>query len=75
MQDFLTQHGVPFVERNIRKDPRALDELLDRTGRLVVPVVFVGDEPIVGWDEERVRRLLHLSVPLASGDILSDRGA
>lgn len=74
MRDFLTQYGVPFVERNIRKDRRALDELLDRTGRLVVPV-FVGDEPIVGWDEERMRRLLHLRVPLASGDILSDRGA
>jgi glutaredoxin len=75
VRDFLTHYGVPFVERNIRKDPRALDELLDRTGRLVVPVVFVGDEPIVGWDEERMRRLLHLRVPLASGDIPSDRGA
>jgi hypothetical protein len=41
----------------------------------VVPVVFVGDEPIVGWDEERMRRLLHLRVPLASGDIPSERGA
>jgi glutaredoxin len=75
VRDFLTQYGVPFVERNIRKDPRALDELLDRTGRLVVPVLFVGDEPIVGWDEERMRRLVHLRVPLASGDIRSHRGA
>jgi glutaredoxin len=75
VRDFLTQYGVPFVERNIRKDRRALDELLDRTGRLVVPVLFVGDEPIVGWDEERMRRLVHLRVPLASGDIFSDCGA
>jgi hypothetical protein len=62
------------VERNIRKDPRALDELLDRTGRLIVPGVFVGDEASVGWDEERMSRLLHLSVPVANGELSSDRG-
>ena len=58
MRDYLTQHGVPFVERNIRKDPSARDELARRTGRLLVPVLFVGDETVVGWDEPRLRQLL-----------------
>jgi glutaredoxin 3 len=61
VRDFLTQHGVPFVERNIRKDPAARDELEQRTGRLVVPVVFIGDQQIVGWDEERLAELLELN--------------
>jgi hypothetical protein len=46
------------VERNIRKDRAARDELLARTGELVVPVVFVGDEKVLGWDEERLTDLL-----------------
>jgi glutaredoxin 3 len=58
VREYLTQHGVPFVERNIRKDPAARDELEQRTGRLVVPVLFVGEETIVGWDEPRLQQLV-----------------
>jgi glutaredoxin len=57
VRDYLTQRGIPFVERNIRKDPTARDELLARTGRLAVPVVFSGDEAIVGWDETRLAQI------------------
>ena len=58
MRDYLTERGVPFVERNIRKDSSAKEELERRTGRLVVPVLFVGQESVVGWDEARLRQLL-----------------
>ncbi len=58
MRDYLTQRGIPFVERNIRKDQSARDELELRTGRLVVPVLFVGDEAVIGWDEPRLQELL-----------------
>jgi glutaredoxin len=57
VRDWLTQHRVPFVERNIRKDQSARDELQQRTGNLVVPVLFVDDEAVVGWDEPRLERL------------------
>ena len=51
MRDYLTLHGVPFVERNVRHDPSAKQELLERTGELLVPVLFIGERKIVGWDE------------------------
>jgi hypothetical protein len=38
------------VERNIRTDATAKQELLERTGELLVPVLFVGEQKIVGWD-------------------------
>ena len=58
MRDFLTDRGIPFVERNIRKDATAKTELVERTGSLVVPVVFVDGEKVVGWDEPRLTELL-----------------
>lgn len=58
MRDYLTDRGVPFVERNIRKDPSAKEELQRRTGQLVVPVLFVGEQKVVGWDEAQLRQLL-----------------
>ena len=58
MRDFLNERGIPFVERNIRHDPEAKAELLARTGELLVPVVFVGDDRIMGWDEARLTLVL-----------------
>jgi glutaredoxin 3 len=63
VRDFLTQHGIPFVERNIRKDPTARTELLERTGGMIVPVVFVNGQTIVGWDEARLLELLESGTP------------
>ena len=34
MRDYLTDNGVPFVERNIRADATAKQELLQRSGEL-----------------------------------------
>jgi glutaredoxin len=49
------------VERNIRQDPTAKAELLERTGSLVVPVLFVNDRRVVGWDESRISELLEIA--------------
>lgn len=52
MREFLSKRNIPFVERNIRQDPQAKEELLRRTGKLVVPVVMAGDVCVVGYDPE-----------------------
>jgi glutaredoxin len=61
VRDYLTDHGIPFVERNIRSDQTARQELLARTGELLVPVLFVGDEKIVGWDQDRLNAALGIA--------------
>ena len=54
---FLSQHGIPFVERNIGDDPAARDELI-KAGFRAVPVIRVGDETMVGFGAPRLRKLL-----------------
>lgn len=58
MREFLSDRQVPFSERNIRQDPQAKAELLDLTGKLVVPVVVAGDERVVGYDPEWLEALV-----------------
>jgi len=62
VRDYLTDNGVPFVERNIRADPTAKQELLERTGELLVPVLFVGEQKIVGWDPQLLSSALGIAV-------------
>ena len=56
-KSFLSQHSVPFVERNIGDDPAARDELIN-AGYRAVPVIRVGDESMVGFSASRLRRML-----------------
>lgn len=50
MREFLSAQDIPFEDRNIRQQGEARDELLARTGDLVVPQLFWGDRHIVGFE-------------------------
>ena len=57
-KEFLSSHGIEFAAKNVAEDTDAREELIDRTGRLAVPVITVGDEVVVGFDRGRLQRLL-----------------
>lgn len=59
MREFLSQHEVPFEDRNIRKSEAARAELTARTGGLVVPQLFWGDRHIVGFDNAALAELVN----------------
>jgi len=58
VREFLSQHHIPFIEKNIRQDPQARDELLQLTGKLVVPAVEVDGEWFFGYDPRRLKSLI-----------------
>ena len=47
----LTRKGVPFEEIDVTNDPAQRAELVARTGRRTVPQIFIGGEPVGGFDE------------------------
>lgn len=57
MREFLSDHQVPFDDRNIRRSESARDELAARTAELVVPQVFWRDRHIVGFDPAALEEL------------------
>jgi hypothetical protein len=61
VREFLSQNAVEFEDRNIAFEPRWRKELLDRTGEVVVPVLFVGGERVVGLDEAGLATALGLN--------------
>ena len=71
-REFLVRSGVPFVERNVERDPAAREELLvlyrQRLpgARVIVPLVVNGDQAVSGFDEEELAELLRHD-PLAKG--------
>jgi glutaredoxin len=49
VKGFLSQAGVPFTVRDVDEDPDAYDALI-ATGVRTVPVTFVGDTAVKGFD-------------------------
>ncbi|HXV82865.1 MAG TPA: glutaredoxin family protein [Candidatus Binatia bacterium] len=56
-KEFLSQRGVAFEERDITKDPAAVDEL-ERLGAMTTPVIVIDGEAVIGFNQKRLEELL-----------------
>jgi len=61
VREFLSQNAVEFEDRNVAFEPKWRKELLERTGEIVVPVLFVDGARVVGLDEAGLAKALGLS--------------
>ena len=53
-KEFFTENQVPYTEHNVAADMEKRQEMIDKSGQMGVPVIFVGDEMIIGFDKERI---------------------
>jgi glutaredoxin-like YruB-family protein len=58
---WLSQRGVPYVEKDVSHDQQAAQEMVQRTGQMGVPVITVNGDVIVGFDQPRLERLFPAS--------------
>ncbi len=56
-KDYLNEIGVPFTEKNVSTDTQARKELMSQ-GFMGVPVIFVDEEVIQGFDKGKLEELL-----------------
>lgn len=56
-KDYLNELNVEFTEKNVSTDPVARKELMSQ-GFMGVPVIFVDDEVIQGFDKNKLDELL-----------------
>lgn len=57
-KDFFTENKVAFTDHNVATDLDKRKEMIDKSGQMGVPVITVGDEVIVGFDEDRLKEVL-----------------
>jgi glutaredoxin 3 len=56
-KEFLSHKGVPYIEKDVSRDPTAAAEL-QRLGQRGVPVIMVDGHMVVGFDRPQLERLL-----------------
>lgn len=60
LKEFLKDHNVNFEDIDLSQNQAALDEVTEKTGQVSVPIVDIGGEFIVGFDKEKIVRLLNI---------------
>lgn len=57
-KDFFSANGVTFTDYNVGTDLEKRKEMIEKSGQMGVPVITVGKDLIVGFDEPKLRELL-----------------
>jgi len=60
LKEFLKEHGIEFEEIDVSKDEKAREEMIEKSGQMGVPVVEINGEIIVGFDREKICKLLNI---------------
>lgn len=57
-KEFFREHGITFTEHDVANDPTKRQEMIEKSGQMGVPVIFVGEDMIIGFDKRRLSELL-----------------
>lgn len=57
-KDFFKKNNIAFTEYNVAADQVKKEEMIEKSGQLGVPVIDVGGDIVVGFDEKVLKELL-----------------
>lgn len=60
LKEFLKEHNVEFEDIDVSKDKKALEEMIEKSGQMGVPVVEIDSQIVVGFDKEKICKLLNI---------------
>ncbi len=60
LKEYLKEHNLVFDDIDVSQDKTALDEMIDKSGQMSVPVVDIGGEFITGFDKKKINELLNI---------------
>jgi len=58
IKEFLTEKGIKFTDFNVGEDQKAAEEMVKKSEQRGVPVLDIDGEIVVGFDKEKISKLL-----------------
>ena len=56
----MREHKIEFEEIDVSKDEKAREEMIKKTGRLEAPIIEIDGQIVVGFDKEKIVKLLNI---------------
>lgn len=57
---YLKDHNIKFKEVDVASDKEAVEELVEKSGQMAVPVIEIDGEIIVGFDQGAIDKALKI---------------
>ena len=57
-KEFFNENNVAYEEYDVAVDAEKRQEMFTKSGQKSVPVIFVNDDMVIGFDRERLAELL-----------------
>ena len=61
LKGYFKKHGIEFEDIDISKDEQQLQKMIKDSGQMGVPVVDIDGEVIIGFDKEKIDKLLKIN--------------
>lgn len=59
-KEFLDELGVEYEDINVAEDQQAAQEMVEKSGQRGVPVIMIGDDVIVGFNPDAIKKALNM---------------
>jgi len=57
-KEFLTSHNVAFEDINVAADPKAREDMVNKSGQLGVPVFDIDGQIMVGYNQQLLTKVV-----------------
>ncbi len=59
-KEFFKEKNIAYTEYDVAGDAGKRKEMIEKSGQMGVPVIFIGEEMIIGYDKPKIVQLLGL---------------
>lgn len=59
-KEFFKEKNIAYIEHDVAGDPEKRKEMVEKSGQMGVPVIFIGSEMIIGFNKPKIAQLLGL---------------
>jgi glutaredoxin 3 len=60
LKEFLKEKNIGFEDINVAEDREAREEMVHKSGQMGVPVVDIDGEIVVGFEKQKISKLLNI---------------
>jgi glutaredoxin-like YruB-family protein len=60
-KEFFTEHHVAFTDVDVAANAEERQKMIEKSGTMGVPQIYVGDQFVLGFDEPKLRKLLAIT--------------
>jgi len=57
-KDYFKENNIEYTEYDVAADAEKRAEMMEKTGQMGVPVIIIGEDVLVGFQEAKIKELL-----------------